>query len=134
VRHARAGPGRLPHRRHLLQVDCDDLDLGLPSCVGGAAAREDLRPRPGRRAQVHCARDAREEVELVVELKQLERRARPPALFLGLAVVDVALVLGVLACRAARQRLKARGQQLKARVAGCGGVAGGVTLARCAYP
>ena len=52
--------------------------------------------RAGRGAQVHRASDAREDVKLLVDLQELVRRARAPALLLGLAVVDVALVLRVL--------------------------------------
>ena len=40
------------------------------------------------------------QAKLLVEVQKLERRARSPALFLGFAVVDVALVFGCAAHRA----------------------------------
>mmetsp|Transcript_29122 Transcript_29122/g.90068 ORF Transcript_29122/g.90068 Transcript_29122/m.90068 type:complete len:315 (+) Transcript_29122:1993-2937(+) len=75
VAHDRPDVGDGPDRQ---QVDRDD---------GGAVAGRlggDLRPAAGRRAEVQDhARPRRDEVELLVDVRQLKGRARPVALLLG---------------------------------------------------
>jgi len=60
-------------------------------------AAEDLAPAARRGAKVDRARNAVEEAKLLIDLQELEGRARTPALLACAPVVDVALVLGVLA-------------------------------------
>ena len=83
--------------RHLLEIDSNDPHVFNCTRAEEELPAEHLAPAARRRAQVNCATYAAEYVELFVDLEELEGRARAPAVLLRLAVIDVALVLGVLA-------------------------------------
>ncbi len=57
--------------------------------VGTDALRRDLRPATGRRAEIDDARAALQEMEALVELDQLEGRARAIAEALGLGDIGI---------------------------------------------
>ena len=90
-------------------------------------AAQNLRPAPGRGAQVNHVFYAGEDVEAVVDLQQLERAARAPSLLLSLAVVDVALILGALpmAPESRNPRRPARRHRARARLRATGFVSRG---------
>ena len=95
------------HQRHALgdrldrrQVDADDDRI-----LGHVLAR-DLHPRARRGAEVEAALGLGEEVVLLVELQQLERRTRPIPALLGQVVEFVEALLGDLVLSSERRRTK----------------------------
>ena len=81
-------PGTGFHRE---DIGGDELALAL---LGADALRRDLRPAAGRRAEIDDARAALQEMEPLVELDQLERRARAIAEALGLGDIGVVELAG----------------------------------------
>jgi hypothetical protein len=83
-----------PPAEHL-RMHREEPEVRLDACMQaeGGYHHADLAPAAGRRAEVNHMAHAVEYGEGLVDLQELVGAPRPPALLLGLAVVDVPLVL-----------------------------------------
>ena len=82
------------NRLHLEKVNRDEMRLGMQvDAIFFQSFADDLWPWSGCCTQVHDFADIFEDIESLVDLKELVCWTRPVAFFLGLAIVNVALIL-----------------------------------------
>src|SRR5439155_3231811 len=103
LRHVAAQERRALERLDLVEVHADDDPVGARELDG------DLAPTAGRRSEVDDARALEDDLVLLVELKELVRRAAAPALLLGELVPRVLAALAEPLPRHARSGLRGPG-------------------------